>query len=100
MIGMKRNKETEVKSDCDYLTARLVDLQEGETAVLKQVKGGHKATLRLAEMGLTPGTKLQLLRKCAFHGPVEISIRGVSLALGFGLASKVCVQPLKADASG
>ena len=53
MIGMKRNKETEVKSDCDYLTARLVDLQEGETAVLKQVKGGHKATLRLAEMGLT-----------------------------------------------
>jgi ferrous iron transport protein A len=51
-------------------------------------------------MGLTPGTEVKLLRKGSFHGPVQIEVRGVMLALGYGVASKVFVRPLKAEANG
>jgi Fe2+ transport system protein FeoA len=64
---------------------------------MTHVCGGLTATRRLAELGLTPGTEVKVLRKCSFHGPVEVKVRDVSLALGYGLALKVLVQPLKAN---
>jgi ferrous iron transport protein A len=51
-------------------------------------------------MGLTPGVEVKLLRKCSFRGPLEIEVRGVALALGYGVASKVFVRPLKAESDG
>jgi len=51
-------------------------------------------------MGLTPGVEVKLLRKGPFHGPLQIEVRGVALALGYGVASKVFVRPLKARSNG
>jgi Fe2+ transport system protein FeoA len=51
-------------------------------------------------MGLTPGCELQVLRKCSFHGPIEIEVRGAALALGYELASEIFVQELKANPDG
>jgi Fe2+ transport system protein FeoA len=73
----------------------IADLEEGEKAVVLSALGGAGVKRRLAEMGLTPGTELKVRRKCAFHGPVEIEVRGVCLGLGYGLARKIFVQPLK-----
>jgi Fe2+ transport system protein FeoA len=36
-----------------------------------------------------------IVRSAPFHGPIEVSVRGVSLALGRGVASKVFVKQLK-----
>jgi Fe2+ transport system protein FeoA len=44
------------------------------------------------EMGLVPGTEVTVLRKAPFRGPIEVGVRGTSLALGFGVASKVIVK--------
>jgi ferrous iron transport protein A len=70
----------------------LTSLEEGQKAKVVFTTGGYGLVRRLAEMGLTPGTEIKLLRKGLFSGPVEIEVRGVSLALGYGVASKVFVR--------
>ncbi len=75
----------------------LAALNEGTKAVMTHTLGGFGVVRRLSEMGLTPGCEIRMLRKCSFHGPIEIEIRGVSLAIGYGLAEKIFVQPLKAN---
>jgi Fe2+ transport system protein FeoA len=76
----------------------LTCLDEGAEAVMTHSSGDLNVVRRLSEMGLTPGCELRMLRKCSFHGPIEIEVRGVALALGYDLASEVLVQELKADA--
>ena len=78
----------------------LTSLCEGEKGIIIRAAGGFGVVRRLAEMGLTPGVEIKLLRKCSFHGPIEIEVRGVALALGHGIASKVLVRPMKAEANG
>ena len=75
-------------------TSSLADLDRGEKGVVAFALGGHGLARRLAEMGLTPGTDVTLVRSAPLHGPIEISVRGVSLALGRGVASKVFVKRL------
>ncbi len=78
----------------------LTSLCEGERGVVAYAVGGFGLVRRLADMGLTPGVEVKLLRKGSFHGPVQIEVRGVGLALGYGVASKVFVRPLKAKPDG
>ncbi|NLE04960.1 MAG: ferrous iron transport protein A [Crenarchaeota archaeon] len=73
----------------------LVCLTEGAKAVMVRSLGGMNVVRRLSEMGLTPGCEIKLLRKCSFCGPIEIEVRGVSLAIGYCLAQHIFVQPLK-----
>jgi Fe2+ transport system protein FeoA len=80
--------------------ASLTRLCEGERAVLTHSIGGFGLLRRLAEMGLTPGVEVKIVRKCPFRGPVEVEVRGVTLALGYGVASKVFVRRLKAETNG
>jgi ferrous iron transport protein A len=75
----------------------LTALVEGTHATVTHTNGGTEVVRRLSEMGLTPGCEIKILRKCIFRGPIELEIRGVTLALGYGLASKICVQPMKAN---
>jgi Fe2+ transport system protein FeoA len=81
-------------------TASLTRLCEGERGVLTHSLGGFGLVRRLAEMGLTPGVEVRIVRRCPFRGPVEVEVRGVTLALGYGVASKVFVRRLKAEANG
>lgn len=78
----------------------LINLCEGQKGIIVKAYGGFGLVRRLAEMGLTPGVEVKLLRKCAFHGPLEVEVRGVALALGYGVASKVFVKPLGTEANG
>ncbi|MEM3703640.1 MAG: FeoA family protein [Candidatus Bathyarchaeia archaeon] len=78
----------------------LADLAEGERGVIIKALGGFGLVRRLADMGLTPGVEVKLIRKSSFGGPVEIEVRGVALALGRGVASKVLVKPIKGEHHG
>jgi ferrous iron transport protein A len=84
-----RNKVPRVQ---DAGRSRLIKLKEGEEAVIVSILGGRMATKRLADLGLSPGIKIKVLRKAPFFGPVEIEIRGSTLVLGQGLAAKVLVE--------
>jgi Fe2+ transport system protein FeoA/Mn-dependent DtxR family transcriptional regulator len=75
-------------------TVSLADLPQGERCTVVLAAGGHGMVRRLAEMGLTPGTEVRVVRSAPMHGPIEVSVRGVSLALGRGIASRVLVKLL------
>lgn len=78
----------------------LTSLREGEIGVVAYTVGGFGLVRRLAEMGLTPGVKVKVLRRGPFHGPFQIEVRGVELALGRGVASRVFVRPLRTESNG
>ncbi|MBX5328682.1 MAG: FeoA family protein [Candidatus Bathyarchaeota archaeon] len=78
----------------------LTCLEEGKSGVIVYAHGGYGLVRRLAEMGLTPGVEVKLIRKCPFRGPLEIEVRGTALALGYGVASKVFVKPSRTEANG
>ena len=50
---------------------------------------------RLMDMGLTPGTKVTVVRSAPFRGPIEVSVRGSRLALGRGMAERIFVETNK-----
>jgi Fe2+ transport system protein FeoA len=76
-------------------TVSLADLPQGEKCTVVLAAGGHGMVRRLAEMGLTPGTEVRVVRSAPMHGPIEVSVRGVSLALGRGIAVRVLVKRLR-----
>lgn len=74
------------------LLTQLTHLKPGEEGVVAFVRGGTSACQRLLDMGLTCGTRVRIVNAAPFNGPVEVSVRGTTLAIGRGLASKVFVE--------
>ncbi|MEM0253021.1 MAG: FeoA family protein [Candidatus Bathyarchaeia archaeon] len=74
----------------------LLSLDEGERGIFVRAIGGYGLVRRLADMGLTPGAEVKIVRKCVFGGPVEIEVRGVTIAIGRGIAARIMIKPTKA----
>ncbi len=91
----------------------LTALRNGETGVItstdlsseKEQMRRHRArkgwrkhfmvdrfTKRLADLGLTPGTKVTVVKSAPFNGPLEVCFRGSRLAIGRGMASRILVD--------
>ena len=70
----------------------LTELEDGQTAVIVSVQGGKILTKRLADLGITSGTVVKVIRKTLFSGPVQVEVAGSRLVLGWGLASKILVE--------
>jgi len=66
----------------------------GEDVKLIAINGGQRVRKRLADLGLTPGTVLQVIQANAW-GPLIVAFKGdARLALGRGIAHKMMVEPL------
>jgi len=70
---------------------QLLELQPGTKATIMKIDGGRSLLTRLASLGFTPGAELYVIRRAA-HGPLLVSLRGSSLALGQGEAAHVLVE--------
>ena len=68
----------------------LSQLPPGSRGRIARVLGGRGKARRLMEMGLTPGSEVLVLRNEA--GPVLVRVRGVTIAMGRGLARSVLVE--------
>lgn len=62
-----------------------------EKVVIDRLVGGSKMQQRLADMGLTPGTAIEVI-KSSGPGPLIVAFRGSRIALGRGLSNKVLVS--------
>ncbi len=70
----------------------LTDCELGSELSVIGVHAGQGAKRRLAHLGIVPGVKIRM-KKCApFKGPINVMVRGTSLVLGRGLASKILVD--------
>jgi Fur family ferric uptake transcriptional regulator len=63
----------------------------GEEVIIDRLVGGKQVQQRLADMGLTPGTNVEVI-KSSGPGPIIVAFRGSRLALGRGLSQKVLVS--------
>jgi Fe2+ transport system protein FeoA len=78
----------------------LTALRNGETGTVTSIKSGRGRgrgrgwgfEKRLMDMGLTPGTRVTVVKSAPFHGPLEILVRGSRLALGRGMAERIFVE--------
>ncbi len=64
----------------------------GSRVRVVDVRGGRGLVRRLAEMGIYPGAVVEVLSN--WSGPVVVSVGGVRLGLGPGVAHKVLVEPV------
>ena len=74
----------------------LTALREGEAGTVSSIRAGHGRgrvfEKRLMDMGLTPGTRVSIVKSAPFHGPIELRVRGSRLALGRGMAERIFVE--------
>jgi ferrous iron transport protein A len=82
----------ENKMDNEKNNTTLTDLADGQTGTIISIIGGKHAVKRLADLGLKTGTRIKVVRKTLFSGPVQIEVSGSRLILGRGLASKIIVE--------
>jgi DtxR family Mn-dependent transcriptional regulator len=68
------------------------ELKNGSFGKISFIRGEHKVLQRLLDMGLTPGTKIQIIKIAPMDGPVEIAVRGSKLALGQDIACNLFVE--------
>ena len=74
-------------------TQPLSQLAIGSSAVVRDFPKQGAAFLRLREMGLLPGTSIQLIRAAPLGDPLEIKVRGYHLTLRKIEAEHIVVEP-------
>lgn len=76
----------------------LTQLEDEQSAIIQRVIWQEPDLLRyLAKQGLILSTRIKILSKAPFHGPIIVHIYGPSestLALGHELAEKILIQPV------
>jgi ferrous iron transport protein A len=70
----------------------LADLSQGNRARVLRVEGTDDISLRLLEMGLTPGVEVEHLGAAPLGDPLEFEVRGYRLSLRRLEAARVLVE--------
>ena len=86
----KKGLEQVGKRDKNLVSIK--DLKNGTYGKISFIRGEHKVLQRLLDMGLTPGTQIQVIKVAPLDGPVEISVRSSKLAIGQNIACNVFVE--------
>ena len=71
----------------------LADVKVGQCGRVLRVEGIDDVSIRLLEMGLTPGVEFELLGIAPLGDPIEIAIRGYRLSLRKSEAARVTIEP-------
>ena len=66
----------------------------GNCGIIKTVGGEGNLRLRLLDMGVIPGTRVEIMRIAPMGDPVEVYLRGYTLSLRLEDAAKVEVEAL------
>ncbi len=68
-----------------------------EKGVIVKVNGEGKIRRRLFDMGVTPGAKIELIKKAPLGDPIEITIRSYELTLRKNEAELIFLESEKGD---
>lgn len=63
----------------------------GSSARVTEVRGGDDMSLRLLEMGLTPGIEVRVIGTAPLGDPLELEVRGYRLSIRRTEAARVAV---------
>jgi len=62
-------------------TFTLTNLPVGTKGRVTAVHGSNRVTKRLLEMGVLPGVSVRVIKTAPFGDPIEVRVRGYSLAM-------------------
>ena len=68
------------------------DLQIGQQGVICRVGGEGALRLRFLDMGLIPGTRVQLQKVAPLGDPIQIQVRGYELTIRREDARKIALR--------
>ena len=68
----------------------------GEEVIVVAIYGGRGLRARLTDMGLKEGLKLKVLHSSG-PGPCIVLVGDTRLILGYGMAQKIFVQPVREE---
>jgi ferrous iron transport protein A len=71
----------------------LTQLNAGNEARIIEIAGGHLMSKRVEALGIRVGVKIKKLSTQVWRGPVTIQIGNSQIAIGFGMAKKIYVNP-------
>ncbi|MBD3262212.1 MAG: ferrous iron transport protein A [Candidatus Altiarchaeales archaeon] len=70
----------------------LLEVNKGESVVVRELSGGRQFTGQLRTMGVKEGSRVKLVTREPFGGPLVIKTGNTTLTLGRGKASKILVE--------
>lgn len=70
-----------MKREINSTIRTLTDIPVGGLARVTRVNGTGRVTQRLMEMGIIPGVALKVIKAAPFGDPIEVRLRGYSLAM-------------------
>lgn len=76
----------------EVLKMTLGDLKIGQSGTIESVGGEGALRLRFLDMGLIPGTKVQLQKVAPLGDPIQILVRGYELTIRLEDAGKITMQ--------
>ncbi len=85
--------KSRVKSG-DRVVVALKELSPGQRGKVAQIRGRGEVYTRLLDMGVTPGSLVEMRRVAPLGDPIEIKVRGYYLSLRKQEAEKIAVELL------
>ncbi len=77
----------------DSMNRALDRLAPGERGVIASVDCPPAVARRLMELGILPGTEVEMVRRAPLGDPLEITVRGIHLSLRKSEAKHIEVSP-------
>jgi len=72
----------------------LLELKPNQKAKIVEVLGGIGVRQKLLSLGIYPGREITKLSHFVLRGPITIKVNRATLALGYGMAQKIIVEPI------
>ncbi len=71
---------------------RLSDMQVGQSGTIVKINGSGNIKFRLIDMGIVKGTHVQVQKYAPLGDPIEVRVKGFSLALRNSEAETIDVE--------
>ena len=68
-------------------------LAPGDRGVIDRIDAEPAIARRLMELGLVPGTEIEMIRSAPLGDPLEVAVHGLHLSLRRSEASRIHVAP-------
>jgi Fe2+ transport system protein FeoA len=72
---------------------QLADARPGDVLIVESVRGERAFRRRLLELGLLPGTRVELRRIAPLGDPMELVVRGTALSIRKADAARIEAVP-------
>jgi len=78
-------------SNGKWITLR--QMQAGQSGTVVRIEGGRGLVNRLSALGIRPGKRITKVSSMIMRGPVTVQLSNAQVAIGFGMANKIIVEP-------